>query len=230
MKALMRIKVAWFWLVIGVVILAACSSGNAANGTPQSLMTQAPGGMMGSTPGAVVTNTGAIAFDQMFINMMVPHHQGAVEMAKIAQQRAEHAEIKQMAEQIISSQQEEITQLKGWKQQWYGSSDTPMMSEMPMMEEMPSMGGAGHTMNMQADVDALKNALEPFDLAFIDAMILHHQSAVVTANLALTQANQEALKQMAQKMIGAQQIEIDQLTEWRQAWYPDAPPLATPTP
>jgi uncharacterized protein (DUF305 family) len=48
----------------------------------------------------------AASFDQQFIDMMVPHHQGAVEMARIAQQRAEHPEIAQM---------------KAWRQDWYGA-------------------------------------------------------------------------------------------------------------
>ena len=107
-----------------------------------------PGTMMESTPGAAMPNTGMMDFDQMFINMMVPHHQGAVEMAKIAQKRAEHPEIKEMADAIISGQQEEITQIKDWKQQWYGSSDTPSMSEMLSLDEMPGMGGSGHAMEM----------------------------------------------------------------------------------
>jgi uncharacterized protein (DUF305 family) len=187
-----------------------------------------PGQMMGGTPGAQVPETGT-GFDQMFINMMVPHHQGAVEMAKIAQQRAQHPEIKQMADGIISGQQEEITQMKDWRKLWYGSSDTPPMSAMPMVEEMPGMGGVGHTMNMQADVDQLKNAAEPFDLAFIDAMIPHHQSAIDAGKLALNQAAHPEIKQLAQKIIDAQQKEIDQMNAWRKAWYPDAAPAPTPT-
>ena len=48
-------------------------------------------------------------FDQLFIDMMVPHHEGAVEMARIAQQRAEHPEIKQLAADILRSQDDEIS-------------------------------------------------------------------------------------------------------------------------
>ena len=183
---------------------------------------------MGSTPGVEIPNAGMTDFDEMFINMMVPHHQGAVEMAKLAQQRAEHPEIKEMADAIVASQQEEITQMKEWKTQWYGSGDTPPMSAMPMIQTMPGMG-AGQMMNMQADVDQLKNAPEPFDLAFIDAMIPHHQSAIDTAQLALNQSAHSEVKEMAQKIMDAQQKEMDQLNGWRAAWYPEAPPAATPT-
>jgi len=229
------------WLALAAIFVAACSSATAQDpgvsnppqsmmtGVPGTMMTQVPGNMKGITPGAAVPNTGIMDFDQMFINMMVPHHQGAVEMAKIAQQRAEHPEIKQMADAIISGQQEEITQMKDWKKLWTGSSDTPPISDMPMLEEMPGMGGAGHSMNMQADVDRLKNAAEPFDLAFIDAMIPHHQSAIDSATLALKQATHPEIKDLAQKIIDAQQKEIDQMNALRKAWYPDAAPVATPT-
>jgi uncharacterized protein (DUF305 family) len=187
------------------------------------------GTMMAGTPGAKDAETAMMGFDQMFIDMMVPHHQGAVEMAKIAQQRAQHPEIKQMADAIISGQQEEITQMKDWKKQWFGSSDTPPMSAMPMLDAMPGMGGAGHTMDMQADVERLNNAADPFDLAFIDAMIPHHQSAIDAAQQALNQAKKPEIKDLAQKIMDAQQKEIDQMNAWRSAWYPDESPASTPT-
>lgn len=63
-------------------------------------------------------------FDLRFIDMMIPHHQGAVQMAKDAQQKAQHPEIKKMAQNIIDSQQKEIKQLQAWRKQWYGSEQT----------------------------------------------------------------------------------------------------------
>lgn len=58
------------------------------------------------------------AFDKAFIEGMIPHHQGAIEMARAAQQSAKHQEIKDMAEDIISAQQREIDMMKGWQQAW----------------------------------------------------------------------------------------------------------------
>jgi hypothetical protein len=61
------------------------------------------------------------AFDAAFIEMMIPHHQGAIDMAKLAQQNAKHVEIQQMAEDIISAQQREIDEMKQWQSSWgYG--------------------------------------------------------------------------------------------------------------
>jgi uncharacterized protein (DUF305 family) len=49
--------------------------------------------------------------DKAFIDAMVPHHQGAIEMARVALKNAEHAEIKELTRNIISSQQAEIEEL-----------------------------------------------------------------------------------------------------------------------
>jgi uncharacterized protein (DUF305 family) len=54
-------------------------------------------------------------FDLMFIEMMMPHHAGAVTMAKDAASRAEHSEIKNLAGKIILDQQREIEQMRQWK-------------------------------------------------------------------------------------------------------------------
>jgi uncharacterized protein (DUF305 family) len=206
-----------FWTsLLGLVMMAVLIAGCASSGT------QAPDAGMDSMATEEVPNTGTTEFDQLFIDMMVPHHQGAVEMAKIAQERAEHPEIKEMADAIIAGQDEEIIQMKNWRQAWYGSSDTPGMSEMPSLEDMPGMGGTGHAMDMQAEVDQLRNASEPFDLAFIDAMIPHHQSAIDAAQRVLNEAQRPELKELAQRIIAAQEKEIEQMKAWRETWYPDA--------
>lgn len=57
-------------------------------------------------------------FDDHFLNMMIAHHEGAVEMSKEALKKAEHPEIKQLAENIIKAQQPEIDQMKKWKREW----------------------------------------------------------------------------------------------------------------
>lgn len=58
-------------------------------------------------------------YDLRFINQMIMHHQGAIEMAKDAQKKAQHQEIKNMSQDIISAQSQEIDQLKAWRKAWY---------------------------------------------------------------------------------------------------------------
>jgi uncharacterized protein (DUF305 family) len=159
--------------------------------------------------------------DQLFIDMMVPHHEGAVEMALIALERSERPEIRQMADAIVASQDAEIEQMRAWRLEWFGSDQTPPMSEMPSMQEMPGHGAAGHGMDMQAEVDALRSAEEPFDLAFIDAMIPHHQSAIDAAVMLRESTQRQELRVLADAIIAEQQREIDMMLEWREMWYPD---------
>ncbi len=58
------------------------------------------------------------AFDAAFIEGMIPHHQGAIDMAIAAKSAAKHDEIKNMADAIISAQQSEIDMMKSWQQAW----------------------------------------------------------------------------------------------------------------
>jgi uncharacterized protein (DUF305 family) len=64
--------------------------------------------------------------DKAFIDAMVPHHQGAIDMAEIALKNAEHVEIKQLSENIISTQRAEIKELKSIKKEEFGTSEVPM--------------------------------------------------------------------------------------------------------
>jgi len=126
--------------------------------------------------------------DRHFIDAMVPHHQGAIEMAQVALKNAEHEEIKQLSWNIISSQQAEIEELKSIKKEEFGTSEVPM--EMSQ-EQMRSMG-------MMMDPQELANK-EPFDKAFIDAMIPHHQSAIEMAKVAHEKSHNPRIKRSSQR-------------------------------
>jgi uncharacterized protein (DUF305 family) len=59
-------------------------------------------------------------FEKRFIDLMIPHHEGAVLMAKQALKEANRPELKKMSEDIIAAQEKEIEQLKKWRREWYG--------------------------------------------------------------------------------------------------------------
>ncbi len=148
--------------------------------------------------------------DKAFIDAMVPHHQGAVAMAEVALKNAEHEEIKELSRNIVSTQRAEIEELKAIKQQEFGTSNVPM--EMSQ-EQMRGMG-------MMMDPQELANK-EPFDKAFIDAMIPHHQTAIEMGRVASEKSKNPKIKELAENIISAQQREIEQMTQWRQQWYPE---------
>lgn len=78
-------------------------------------------GMMSSMRGMDMKKLEAASgqeFDALFVAMMTPHHQGAVTMAQEALTKAQHSEIKQLAQAIITAQEAEIKQMQAWQAQW----------------------------------------------------------------------------------------------------------------
>jgi uncharacterized protein (DUF305 family) len=148
--------------------------------------------------------------DRHFIDAMVPHHEGAIAMARVALENAEHKEIKELSRNIISTQQAEIEELKAIKKEEFGTSRVPMEMSPSQVRSM------GVMMNPQE----LANR-EPFDRAFIDAMIPHHQSAIEMAKVAYEESENPTIKELVEKIVSAQQAEIEQMKRWRQQWYPE---------
>ena len=62
----------------------------------------------------------SVPFDRRFLEAMISHHQGAIAMAEHAMAAAEHEEIRQMAEGIITAQEREIGRMQEWLSAWYG--------------------------------------------------------------------------------------------------------------
>jgi uncharacterized protein (DUF305 family) len=122
-------------------------------------------------------------------------------MAGIARSRVEHEELKRLVADIQRTQAAEVTEMRRWRQEWYGSGARPPMGQMPMLSAMSASGGTPDTMNMAAEVVRLRNAPEPFDRAFIDAMVPHHRSAVEAARVAEQQATRPQVRELALKIL-----------------------------
>ena len=69
-------------------------------------------------------------FDKAFIEMMIEHHQGAIDMAILAKSNAKHDEIKTLSQDIISAQTNEISKMQQWQMDW---------SYMSASDSMPGM-------------------------------------------------------------------------------------------
>lgn len=76
------------------------------------------GDMMANMNAGLQGKTGD-TFDQEFLAEMIVHHQGAIDMAKLALTNAKHQEIKDLAQAIISAQTKEIGEMKAWQKAWY---------------------------------------------------------------------------------------------------------------
>lgn len=60
---------------------------------------------------------------------------------------------------------------------------------------------------------------DQFDLRFLNAMIPHHEGAVVMAQDALSKSKRPEIQKLAQEIITSQKAEIQQMQQWKQAWY-----------
>lgn len=156
-------------------------------------------------------------YDLRFIDAMIPHHQGAIEMAKEAQQKSKRPEIKQLAQAILSAQDKEITEMKQWRSAWYPKAgDQPVAWHAEMNHMMPMSKEQVKSMMMTMDLGA---ADDQFDLRLLNAMIPHHEGAVVMAKDVLSKSKRPELQKLAQNVIKSQQAEIEQMKQWRKAWY-----------
>jgi uncharacterized protein (DUF305 family) len=211
------------WLFAGFLavafVLAACGGGGGGsqqgNGSGGGMAGMDHGqmdhGSMGmgtkSMTRQMVTENGKYS-DKAFIDAMVPHHQGAIVMARVALKNAEHEEIRELSRNIVSTQQAEIGELKAIKKEEFGTSNVPM--EMNQ-EQMRGMG-------MMMDPQSLAEE-NPFDQAFIDAMIPHHRSAIEMAKVANQESENPRIKELAGNIMSAQKAEIEQMRRWQEQWY-----------
>lgn len=79
-------------------------------------------------------------------------------------------------------------------------------------------GNLEHTESMM-DANLMYATGDEFDKAFLESMIVHHDGAVVMANIALTQGNRQEIKDLAEKIINAQLPEIEEMNVWLDMWY-----------
>jgi len=148
-------------------------------------------------------------YDLQFIDTMVVHHQGAIDMAKMAESKALQAELKGFAKKSVVDQEREIDQMRQWREQWYAKK--PKAENMELLGMRDSMKG----MDM-AHMMTRKGA--DFDRMFLDMMIPHHLGAVTMAKDAMSKSEHPEIKTLAQQIIDAQQKEIEMMNKWKAEW------------
>jgi uncharacterized protein (DUF305 family) len=175
-------------------------------------------GMMGQRLASTNQVANAGMMDAHFIEQMIPHHEDAITMANLALTKAQHAEIKQLAQTIIESQSSEINQMKDWYQEWF-SRELPTGDQV--MQHHGMMSNSGMHMGMmgnESDIARLEQTAD-FDKAFIEHMIPHHQMAVMMASMLQRGTQRPEMEQLAEDIITAQTQEIDHMRQWYDAWY-----------
>ncbi len=143
--------------------------------------------------------------DVAFVDGMIPHHQGAIEMAKIQLKYGKDATMRKLAQDIIDAQQTEIEFMQNWLTTATDKDTTNADSEhakayladMSMHDAM--MAGVHH---------------DDADIAFAQGMIPHHQGAIEMAKIQLKYGQDDQIRNLAQGIIDAQDPEIVLMKEW----------------
>ena len=148
--------------------------------------------------------------DQHFIAQMIPHHEGAIEMAKIALQRSKKPEVLSLAQGIIEAQQREIDDMTAWYKSWFGSA--PPAGGFGMMGGMHMGGMTGDTREL-ASVSA-----ENFDREFVEQMIPHHEMAIMMTGMLVAVTERPEMKQLADNIMTSQSREIEMMRSWLASW------------
>ena len=164
-------------LIITSFSLAGCTINFGNSDTDDNSAMMNHNGMMNGNNASSSVFSGA---DIMFAQMMIPHHQQAVDMGTLAETRALSPEVKALAAKIKAEQAPEIIQMKGWL--------ADANASMNMGHDM-GMGGMLSDAQMK-ELTAAKGA--EFDKLFLEGMIAHHQGAIHMAQMVVDSNNAEA--------------------------------------
>jgi len=187
-------------LLLAGGLLAACGDDESSSGS----------GSSGSSSNADFNDA-----DVAFVQGMTPHHEQAVEMAKLADSQAESPEVKDLAMRIEEAQGPEIETMKGWLEEWAGSeADDGGMGGMDhgsddgTSDDETSEGG----MMSEEDMSALEEAEgAEFDEMFLTMMVEHHEGAVEMANTEISEGENEDAIALARDIVEAQEAEIKEM-------------------
>ncbi|WP_245528135.1 DUF305 domain-containing protein [Cellulomonas gilvus] len=163
-------------------------------------------------PAATASETVAAPFndsDVTFAQMMVVHHEGAIEMADLAVERGTNPEVQALGKAISAAQGPEIEQMTSWLESW-GEPTADDMMDMDGMDhggmDMDGMDQAG----AMADLDSLSGT--EFDRRFLELMTAHHQGAIEMSEQELADGENADALALARRIIDAQNAEIVEMT------------------
>jgi uncharacterized protein (DUF305 family) len=132
-----------------------------------------------------------ITDERSFLEAMVPHHDEAVRAGlEVLARGATTNDIRTLVTGIVSAQENEITSMQRWYEEWYGEP-LPTVDYTPMMRDLSALSGTA------------------LDRAFLEDMIAHHEGAIAMAKSAQPYIERPVLAMLAEDIITTQQAEIE---------------------
>jgi uncharacterized protein (DUF305 family) len=187
------------------VILTACGSTTATSANSPSSAPSAPASATGEGRAADIT----------FAQLMIPHHQQAIEMADLAVKYGLSADVRELATQIKGAQDPEIAQMTQWLQDWGAPLSMPGGTDgMDGMDGMDMGGMSAAGMMSDQEMAALTSVRgATFDRMWLQMMITHHQGAITMAQQVLATTSDPQVMTLANAIIDAQTAELDTMQQ-----------------
>lgn len=143
--------------------------------------------------------------DLMFMNMMIIHHNQAIEMSEMAKNRTENSNILRLSENISEAQKEENRKMADWLKE---AGHNP-----------PARGHRMAGMASEQEMEELRQSEgQEFDLLFSELMIRHHEGGIQMARAEVQNGRSEKVTELAGLMVKVQQEEIDKMETWKNDW------------
>ncbi len=184
--------------------LTACSSTDGPTTASSSTAASSNGS---TSAGAEAAN--ANPADVTFAQAMIPHHQQAVSMARLAQGRSTDAQVLDLAARIEAAQGPEIETLTGWLSTWSAPAEG--------MSEMDDAGGMDGMMSAQDMSTMETSAGTEFDREWLQLMIEHHTGAIGMAEVEIAEGQNPDAVALAQRIAASQNDEITEMEQLLQA-------------
>ena len=147
--------------------------------------------------------------DTEFAQMMIVHHQGAIEMADLAVDKAANEDVRALAERISAAQGPEIDEMTSWLEAW--GEEGPEDADMGGMDHGGMDMGGMDMESAMAELEGLSGA--EFDRAFLEMMTEHHRGAVEMAETEVADGENPQAVALAQKIIEDQTAEIAEMEQ-----------------
>ncbi|MGB7981152.1 MAG: DUF305 domain-containing protein [Candidatus Nanopelagicales bacterium] len=201
-------------IIAAGLALAGALTGCAATSDTPATAPSSPSADAGTSSAAAFFARGSAA-DIAFAQLMIPHHQQAIEMADMATANATSPEVKALAAAIKAAQDPEITMMRQWLGDWGAPITMPGTTDAGTDHGDMDMGGMTASGMMTAqDMDTLAMATGTgFDTMWLQMMIAHHQGAISMAEQVASTTTNPDVKALADGIISGQEAEIATMQE-----------------